>query len=72
METLKVQAQIRQNSEEISSYLADLSKWEKQISTRDQALRKAPQPTHVEKTAQKQSNDAPQTNVVAAETALSK
>jgi hypothetical protein len=39
METMKVQAQIRQNSEEISTYLTDLSKWEKTISARDQTLR---------------------------------
>jgi hypothetical protein len=37
--TMKVQAQIRQNADEISSYLKDLSKWEKTIKTRDQKLR---------------------------------
>lgn len=37
--TLKVQAQIRQNAEEISSYLSDLNKWEKSIKKRDQKLR---------------------------------
>lgn len=39
MATLKVQAQIKQNAEEISSYFADLSKWEKSIKKRDGKLR---------------------------------
>lgn len=37
--TLKVQAQIRQNAEEISSYLTDMSKWEKTIIKKDQQIR---------------------------------
>lgn len=36
---MKVQAQIRQNAEEISTYLSDLSKWEKSIKVRDKQLR---------------------------------
>ena len=32
MDTMKVQAQIRQNAEEVSSYLTDMSKWEKTIN----------------------------------------
>ena len=38
METLKVQSQIRQNAEEISAYLTDMAKWEKNITKKDQAI----------------------------------
>ena len=31
---MKVQAQIRQNAEEVSSYLSDMSKWEKTINSK--------------------------------------
>ena len=34
METIKVQAQIRQNAEEVSSYLSEMSKWEKSANTK--------------------------------------
>ena len=34
MDTMKVQAQIRQNAEEVSSYLSDMSKWEKNANKR--------------------------------------
>ena len=40
METIKVQAQIRQNAEEISSYLSDMTKWEKSITRKDVEIRK--------------------------------
>lgn len=35
MDTMKVQSQIRQNAEEVSSYLTDMQKWEKTINKRD-------------------------------------
>lgn len=35
---MQVQAQIRQNAEGISAALSDMSKWEKQIKTKDQKL----------------------------------
>lgn len=34
METMKVQAQIRRNAEEVSSYLSEMSKWESRIKHR--------------------------------------
>jgi hypothetical protein len=34
MDTMKVQSQIRQNAEEVSSYLSDMSKWEKNANRR--------------------------------------
>ena len=33
--SLKVQAQIRQNAEEVSGYLSELSKWEKSVKVKD-------------------------------------
>ena len=39
METIKVQAQIRHNAEEISSYLSDMAKWEKNITKKDAQIR---------------------------------
>ena len=36
--TLQVQLQIRQNAEEISSALAEINKWEKQITHKDENL----------------------------------
>ena len=45
METIKLQSQIRQNAEELSSYLTDISKWESsmngKISTTKKSLSKA-------------------------------
>jgi hypothetical protein len=38
MEALKIQTQIRHNSEEISSYFSDLVKWEKEIKKKDQRI----------------------------------
>lgn len=32
---MKVQSQIRQNAEEVSSYLTDMAKWEKKINKKD-------------------------------------
>ena len=40
MDTIKVQAQIRQNAEEISSFLADMSKWENSVKEKDSRLKK--------------------------------
>jgi len=37
--TLKIQAQIRQNAEELSSYIADLSKWENDIKFKEKSLK---------------------------------
>lgn len=34
-DTMKVQSQIRQNAEEVSSYLTDMAKWEKKINNKD-------------------------------------
>ena len=39
METIKIQAQIRHNAEEISSYLSDMAKWEKNITKKDAQIR---------------------------------
>lgn len=39
MDPIKVQAQIRANSEEVASFVSDLGKWEKDMKTRDQAIR---------------------------------
>lgn len=36
--SMKLQAQIRQNSEELSAYLTDLNSWEKKISKKDKEL----------------------------------
>lgn len=38
--SMKVQAQIRQNAEEISSYLTDLGKWEETVAKKDHKLMK--------------------------------
>jgi hypothetical protein len=35
---MKVQAQIRQNAEEVSSYLADMAKWQKSIGAKDKKM----------------------------------
>ena len=35
MDALKVQAQIRANSEEVSNFVTDLQKWEKDMLKRD-------------------------------------
>ena len=40
--TMKVQTQIRQNAEEVSSYLSSLSTWQKSIKKKDQDLRARP------------------------------
>jgi hypothetical protein len=37
--TMQIQAQIRQNAEEVSSYLTDMKKWEKSIKNKDQKLK---------------------------------
>ena len=39
MDTLQVQSRIRQNAEEMSSYLTDLSKWEKKMQVKDSTMR---------------------------------
>jgi hypothetical protein len=39
--TLEVQNQIRNNAEEVSSYFADLAKWEKEIQVKDKKLRQS-------------------------------
>jgi len=39
--TLQVQARIRHNAEEMSSYLSDMYRWEKQIETKDKKMRKS-------------------------------
>jgi tetratricopeptide (TPR) repeat protein len=39
MDAMKVQAQIRKNSEEVSSYVSDMSRWEKDMTQRDKDLR---------------------------------
>lgn len=41
MDPIKVQAQIRANSEEVASFVSDLSKWEKDMTNRDKAVRQA-------------------------------
>jgi hypothetical protein len=38
--TLQVQTQIRQNAEEVSSFLSDMQKWEKQIKSKDTQISK--------------------------------
>lgn len=38
--TIVIQNQIRQNAEEVSTFLSDLSKWEKKIKVRDDTLRR--------------------------------
>ena len=35
---MKLQSQIRQNAEEMSSYISDLQKWEKTVSSKDKQL----------------------------------
>lgn len=42
--TLALQLQIRQNSEEISSALTELSSWEKNISIKDKKVTSKPKP----------------------------
>lgn len=37
--TMKIQSQIRQNAEEVSTYLSEMSKWEKQIKTKDTKIK---------------------------------
>ena len=39
MEALKVQSQIRNNAEEISTYFSDLAKWEKEIKVKDREIK---------------------------------
>ena len=36
--SMKLQSQIRQNAEEMSTYMSDLQKWEKSVSTKDKQL----------------------------------
>jgi hypothetical protein len=36
--TIKIQSQIRQNAEEVSQYLSDMAKWEKEISKKDKKV----------------------------------
>ena len=36
---MQIQAQIRQNAEEVSSYLTDMRKWEKSIKNKDEKLK---------------------------------
>ena len=38
MDSAMIQAQIRQNSLEVSDYLADLNKWEKSVKKKDKSL----------------------------------
>eukprot|EP01041_Mallomonas_annulata_P010232 gene10232-21337_t len=38
MNTLKVQARIRHNAEELSSYLSDMNQWEKDIRSKDSGI----------------------------------
>ena len=39
MEALKVQNQIRNNAEEISTYFSDLAKWEREIKVKDRDIK---------------------------------
>lgn len=41
--TIQIQAQIRQNAEEISSALSEMQKWEKQMKKRDGNIKEAHQ-----------------------------
>ena len=38
--TIQLQAQIRQNADEVSNYLSDMLKWEKEIERRDKNMKK--------------------------------
>jgi hypothetical protein len=38
MEALKVQTQIRQNAEEVSTFLSDLNKWENRAKAKDTVI----------------------------------
>jgi hypothetical protein len=38
--TIQLQAQIRQNADEVSNYLSDMLKWEKEIERKDKNMKK--------------------------------
>jgi hypothetical protein len=44
--TMRVQTQIRKNAEEVSTFLSELSKWEKQVKVKDECL-KSKRPTFI-------------------------